>query len=143
MDDLHLTLLATIARNARLADMDIALSWQVLQALLDEIGELKTPQVLLERAVVVAETPTPTGALSRGVVVPSDIICTCGKTFMNKRALGAHLRRAAEHAWERGRGIGNLADTPPALACPECGKDSFGTVKGFKAHMRIVHDIRE
>ncbi len=154
MDDLHLQLLSDMAAWARRHGERVALDSSVVLALLDEIYTLRQERdEAVKRAeevqVTLDEIPAVAPPELQRVIVsspePTDAVCTCGKTFMNARALSVHVRRSKEHAWEREqqKRLAENEDIPndEPLVCPECGKDTFGSAKGLAAHLRLVHDL--
>ncbi len=156
MDDLHLQLLRDMAEWAHRHGERVALDSSVVLALLDEIHTLRQElDAAVQRAAEMRETLDEIPAVAppelKRVIVsspePTDVVCTCGKTFMNARALSMHVRRSADHKWEReARVVERMSalevlDEPPVFVCPECGKDTFGSAKGLAAHLRLVHDL--
>ncbi len=154
MDNLHLTLLRQIAEWADRHGERVALDHSVLTALLDEIDLLRSGLQASARQIaemqatldVPAVEPPPLKRVIVSAPEPTDVVCTCGKTFMNARALAVHVRRSADHKREReARVVERMSalevlDEPPV--CPICGADGFKDARGLGGHIWGKHHIR-
>ncbi len=140
MDHLHLQLLRDMAEWARRHGERVALDHSVLTALLDEIDDWSV--IAAERAVKIEALGAvePLAGVRVNTPEPTDVVCTCGKTFMTKHALNVHIARSADHAWEREQP--EAPPEPPAIVCPICGADHFKDVRGLGGHIWGKHHIR-
>jgi hypothetical protein len=104
LDDLHLDLLRTMVMAARQNDMDVALGWRVLLALLDEIHALRSqlserpahatpPELVALRTEAAHEQTTVDESVGAGGYSPGLVCPECGKSgFTRVTGYKAHLR---------------------------------------------------